>query len=351
MYDKLTTQEKEALYIEASRSYSIGTPIMSDEEFDQLEILLNDNPVVQKTHEQHAGAVIDQDTYSIRPLHTLNDVVEWVRYQPVDEFFSSLKIDGVLAKIQTGVQFRAESRGRDDNVPWDYTEALKYIIPQIKETHFIRGEVFLPKEHLEFFRGKYNNDIYKVERTAGITVLRRPQDHTIDDIKKLKFLAYYIDGNFTTKKEMFDKLHFLGFETPESKLITITDAEADLADLQSKYEETELPTDGIVLEYNDLSLIPEVEGKYLSTQIAMKLGRWGMTYCSGIVTDAKFSPGKGHYGVVLEIEPVVTQNGFIQRNVNCFNIGTILKYQIEKNTEIIFERQSNGMCYFKGVVE
>jgi len=343
----VSKEDKERLYVEASIAYNNGNPIMSDAEFDILERELNNSPLTHQTHDELAGATIDSDTFSIRPIHNEDEILLWIKSQPVEEFLASLKIDGVLAKVQTGRNLKAESRGRDDNIPWDYTSALSKIIPSIAEQHFIRGEVFLPEEHLEYFREKYDHSKYKVSRSAAITILRRPQDHTLEDIKKLRFMAYYLEGEYKTKSEMFSHLEQLGFETPDYEVVTF---ENGIADLLSRVTETPHPTDGIVIEVNDLSVPAEVEGKYLSTQIAAKVGRWGMTHFRSKVRGVKFTPGKGHYGVVLEVDSIVMPDGITQRNINVFNIGAIIKHKIGLETEIIFERQSNGMCYFKGVV-
>ena len=344
-------ENKERLYIEACIAYNNGEPIMSDFEFDMLEKSLAGSPVVQKTHDEIAGATIDSDTFSLRPVHSEDEIMLWIRQQPTNIFLASLKIDGVLAKVQTGKNLKAESRGRDDNNTWDYTKALSYILPPLEQQYFIRGEVFLPEEYLEYFRNKYDASIYKVSRSAAITVLRRPQDHTIEDIKKLKFMAYFIEGSYATKSEMFKHLQELGFETPDSRVVDFSGGRQVLDNLILSMSKTQHPTDGLVIEVNDLTIQSGADGKYLDTQIAAKVARWGMTHFTSIVQGVKFTPGKGHYGVVLEVVPVVMPDGITQRNINVFNIGAIIKNQIGMGTEILFERQSNGLCYFKGVVK
>ena len=348
-------EEKEKLYTEAAIAYNRGEPIMTDSEFDLLEKELAEagSDVVNKTHDELAGATIDSDTFSIRPIHEKSEIMSWINYQPVDEFFASLKIDGVLARVQSGANFKAESRGRDDNIPWDYSTALQQILPKIPEQYFIRGECFVPETHLEYFRDKYDKDKYKVARSAAITVLRRPQDHGADDVQKLKFLAYYIEGDYGTKSDMFEHLKRLGFEVPPHKIVTFKNGGEDFDELQAGMETAVYPSDGVVIEYNDLKILPDGSSgdKYLSTQIAAKVGRWGMSHFKSKVLGVNLTPGKGHFGTVLEVEPVVMPDGITQKNINVFNIGAIIKNRIGVGTEIVFERQSNGMCYFKGVAK
>jgi len=163
-------------------------------------------------------------------------------------------------------------------------------------------------------------------------------------------MPYYIEGSYETRLAMFEKLRDLGFDVPPFRIIASPVLSEDLGDLTSIMESTTHPSDGIVIEYNDLTHTAIPDGKYLSTQIAAKLGSWGNTYFRSEVTGVKLSPGKGHYGVVLTIKPVVHPDGITYSNINAFNIGMILRNNIGVGTEIIFERQSNGLCYLKGVV-
>ena len=350
-FTELATQEsKEKLYTEAAVAYNKGEPIISDSEFDLLEqeLIKAGSALVNKTHDEIAGAAIDSDTFSIRPVHSRDDIISWINRQPVGEFMCSLKLDGVLAKVQTGYNFSAESRGRNENIPWDYTAALRTVLPEQTNSYFIRGECFIPNEHLEHFRNTYNPEIYKVARSAAITVLRRPQDHVAEDIRKLKFIAYFIEGKYATKKDMFEHLESIGFETPYHKVVKFTDVETDFDVLQADMEQTADPADGVVIEYNDLSVVPaSSDNKYQSSQIAAKIGKWGLNTFTTVVRGVKLTPGKGHYGTVLVCEPVRMPDGITQQNINVFNVGVIIRNKIGIGSVIKFTRQSNGMCYYE----
>jgi len=337
--------EDELMYIEASRAYNDGEDIMTDQEFNILEKKLREagSDVINFTHDQLAEGDLDEETFSILPVYSWEEVYTWFQATGEEVCILSQKVDGINAKAaySTSTQrWVAQSRARDGRSAFDYSEALNYILPQQNDNVGIVGEVYLPEEHLLYFREKYNRpDKFKLPRSGAIMLLRRPQDYDIDDLRLLQFRAFALTIPCTTKEQEFEELQARGFQTP-AYLVTL---ESNLTENYRNLEGTTLPLDGIVLEVNDKSFVPEVKGKYQSSQIAVKIGIYGDKKHEAVVVDIHIEPARGNFGVVLEIEPYLMPDGATITRVNAFNIGIVLRKNIKKGDKIKFNRKSNGM--------
>jgi len=337
--------EDELLYIEASKAYNEGEDIISDAKFNLLEEKLRKegSTVVNYTHDQLAEGDLDEETLSIFPVYTWEDVYAWIWSTKEEDFILSQKVDGVNAKAfnsQDAGGWQARSRARDGRSAFDYTEALRHILPTQSENFGVVGEVFLPEEYLPYFREKYDKpDKFKLPRSAAIMLLRRPQDYTVEDLKLLQFRAFSTTLPSTTKQEEFEILRQRGFSTPDF----LETLESNITENYQRLEAATIPLDGIVLEVNRKSFVPEVKGKYQSSQVAVKIGSYADKKHEAIVVDIHIEPARGNFGVVLQIEPYVMPDGATITRVNAFNIGIVMRKDIKKGDKIKFYRKANGM--------
>jgi len=215
--------EDELLYIEASRAYNEGEDIMTDHEFNELEERLREagSDIVHYTHDQLAEGDLDEETFSILPVYSWEEVYAWFQDTGEETCILSQKVDGVNAKVaySTNTQrWVAQSRARDGRSAFDYSEALNHILPPQNDNLGAVGEVYLPEEYLSYFREKYNRpDKFKLPRSGAIMLLRRPQDYDIDDLKLLQFRAFSLTIPCATKEQEFEELRTRGFQTPFKK--------------------------------------------------------------------------------------------------------------------------------------
>jgi len=337
--------KEELLYIEAARAYNKGNDIMSDQEFNELEEKLRKagSNIVNYTHDQLADSDLDEETFSILPIYNWEDVYSWIDDTREEEFILSQKVDGVNAKIAFSTKtqlWKAQSRARDGRSAFDYSEALKHILPLQPDNIGTVGEVYLPEEYLEYFREKYNRpDKFKLPRSAAIMLLRCPQDYEVEDLKLLQFRAFSLTVPCATKEDEFKELGRRGFTVPSF----ITTSKSNVKENYQSLEDSTIPLDGVVLEVNNKSFVPEVKGKYQSSQIAVKIGVYGDKVHEAVVVDIHIEPARGNFGVVLEIEPYLMPDGATITRVNAFNIGIVLRKGIKKGDKIKFNRKANGM--------
>ena len=170
-------------------------------------------------------------------------------------------------------------------------------------------------------------------------LLRRPQDYEIEDLRLLQFRAFSLTVPCSSKEEEFEALRARGFTTPSY----MTTLKSNVMENYQTLEGDAIPLDGIVLEVNNKSFVPEVKGKYQSSQIAIKIGSYGDKKHEAVVTDIHIEPARGNFGVVLEIEPYLMPDGATITRVNAFNIGIVLRKGISKGSKIKFNRKANGM--------
>lgn len=349
----VTYEQKIQLYLKACDAYDNGEDIMSNSEFDILEKELRNLGYdgVNLRHEDvtytnNTETDIDDTGYSIQPLGSWDEVLEFIRNAGDNALIFTPKFDGVNCKNQTGSNFSAQSRSNDN--PIDYTDAMYELLPEIAERHLIVGEVFLEEKYLQEFRDKYDTNKYKLPRSAALSILRLPLEHDEEDVQKLSFIAYNTDKSFQLKSDMFAWFDTLGIERPKyicKCFNTVEDIKSEVQTIMNELDDG-LPMDGIVMEFNNLKIVPSVNAKYLSTQAAIKVDKWGVTYHTAIVNGLNLTQKKGSFGAVLTIEPTLVE-GVTVRKVNAFNYGIVLSENIEKGSEIKFVRKSNGMSFLK----
>lgn len=217
--------------VEANTAYRNGTPIMTDTEFDDLldrlkEMVDGDvyNGIRNSLMEEpgnikHPYLMGSLD--KIKAFDNTASVSEWIRKHVPDTgtkddgIFISSKIDGCSARLsyRNGLLISATTRG-DAEAGVDMTAKAMVFAPTVLKSKFtgeIRGEVSLTDETLEALR-EYSGKTYKNLRNST-TGLINSKDVT-EETSFLRFFAYEIMGdNGLTKKEQFNRLAKLGFET------------------------------------------------------------------------------------------------------------------------------------------
>jgi len=343
-------------YIEAARAYNDGEPIMSDAEFDRLEKEMRDiggfDDILNKTHDELNGGDLEDKSFSILPLDNWTDIMNWVTSKGERLLVMSLKIDGVNFKgSKQKVKFEAQSRGRKTDVPWDYTEGIKANLPELSddESFLITGEAYVPAKWLEYFKEKYDKTKYKMPRSAAVSLLRRPQDYSKEDLQKLEIYPFTYQPNATSKLEMWDKLEELGFNKIPRVILkenTMEEIKEAMYELKLQADKLGIPSDGIVLEVDDQveDFGTSNDSKYQGSQVALKVDEWQDQIFSSKVIGIELNPGKTNFGTVLLIEPILLPSGSTQRKINAHNIGIILNNGIEIGSEIKFFQKANGMC-------
>lgn len=217
---------------DANSAYRAGNPFISDTDYDNMVDELKSmvdadtfssvrNSLMEepgKVHHPYIMGSLDK----IKAFDNSAPVSEWIvknvinTGNPSDGIFVSSKIDGCSARLsyRNGILVGASTRGNAEYGEDILAKAVLFA-PTILNGGFsgdIRGEITLTHETfaaLEEFTGKEFKNLRN--STVGLINSKFSSD---EEISFLRFFAYEIMGKTgLSKKEQFEKLHKLGFET------------------------------------------------------------------------------------------------------------------------------------------
>lgn len=393
--DLLKSRHPVKIWLAARYFYRIGDPIITDEVYEQYTELLKNHPTTGRVLKDYFARTYDEDPipvgllkeYGIEPEVIQNfsrdperckyfDILNEdkslschavVSYEEAWEFFSlykelqkdlmiSLKMDGINTKsiYDDGELKLSLSRGRSSE-SFDFTEQTKLVLPRktdlLKNDLKVTGESFVTYEGVSALRREIRNDKYKTCKSSAISLLR--VRHDLSYYKFLKTVVFSAEGLADTLAQTFDLLSQNGFEVVPHKLIKweeIPDdfntfktwAKIEIFDYMWEFGK-EMPSDGIVVEVNDLTFVGETANQYSSRQIALKFEQWSFNTYTGIVKDILWRQNRVHASIRVEIEPMETVDGCTAQFINVFNPSVLISNNIKIGSIIHFERNSDAV--------
>ena len=230
----MTTKEQ---VIKANEAYRKGTPIMSDAEYDVLLSKLENEmdfiefEIFKQTLMEESGEYKHQ--YVIGSLNKVrygeNELSKWLKKHNVKELVVSEKLDGCsfTANYIMGKFISGASRG-DGSTGTDWTEKLKYILPQtisIIDSVTIRGElVITDNKHLQFG--------YKNARNGVVGIMG--EDRIVPEkLNAVTAIVYDMPSTKLTSFQIFQELD-KEFTTPKWIILDVKDTVEE--DLKSTLE-------------------------------------------------------------------------------------------------------------------
>ena len=375
-------------FIYARYCYRTGEPFMEDDQYEELAERLkdderakeflgrtyDDDPIPYELLRQlgkqdslntlsgerlEIAKVFDEDkTFSIKSVTSYRGAYDFMigckrREQDV---MCSLKEDGVNTRI-IGVDdnfVMGISRARHAVECLDYTKGLKhYIKPKFGlggHEMLLVGETYVEESALPYLRKKYGKP-FKTCKSTALSGLRVEMDH--EDYKYFHTNIFYAEGIGTTLEERFSILEKEGFETPPHKLLKWRDVPEDFDEFCRWFkvecmdyifnEGLGMPSDGVVLEVNDLNFQGEVSGQYVSRQLACKFEYWSYQYYKGIVEDLVIQQNRVFASVRIKINPMKTADGCEAKTLNGYTLAIVIEANAHKGATVYFERNSGSI--------
>ena len=256
---------------EATAAYTLGTPIMSDAEFDALEDALRR---ISPSHPYFAevGAPLVDGWQKVKhpiPMGSLDkaqteeEFFAWLDKMEGEEIVGSDKMDGISLRLtyEGGKLAAGVTRGSDGEWGQDITRNVRVMKGVLSDvlydgTLHIRGEVVCRKsDHAEHFPDESNPRNTAAGKAVAQTGWRRAQH--------LTFYAYNIfsenpEHGAKTRSEEFEVLEDWGFNVPnrftlsgpidEVKGLALAIREAYINGVRDKID---YDIDGLVFEVND----------------------------------------------------------------------------------------------------
>lgn len=269
------TEDKMRCLIEklsaASKAYYGGKAIMSDREWDKLydELLtlekkagyaLSDSPT------QNVGAIVVSELVKVPHKHPAlsldktKDVAKLTTWLGEHPAMLSWKMDGltVCLTYEGGRLVQALTRGTGE-IGEDvlhnavHFEGIPKSIPY-KGTFVVRGEAVLTYSEFERINSEMPvGDKYKTSRNLASGTVRT-LDSSVCQKRKVCFYAFQLVEGSDSDSFMgrLDELDRYGFRTVERKLVRAGSLADTIAWFESRIPALDYPTDGLVLEYDNI---------------------------------------------------------------------------------------------------
>lgn len=383
------------IWIVARYFYRIGDPIITDETYESYTNAIRKHPEASKVLASYLNRTYDDDPIPVSLLnefdieiksvsdsmenykekekyfHVLNEDKSMschavTTYDEAWEYFDkyrsldkdlmiSLKMDGINTKsiYDEGNLKISLSRGRASE-SFDFTEQTKLILPNTidlkKKDLKITGESFVTYEGVSKLR-ETDPAKYKTCKSSAISMLR--VRHPLHFYKYLKTVVFSAEGLESTLEKTFLKLQDAGFDVVPHKLIKASDIPDDKKIFTSWLKENvfdylwefgkSTPSDGVVVEVNDLTYVGNTYGQYSDRQIALKFEQWSYNIYTGVVKDILWRQNRIHASIRVEIEPMETADGCTATMINVFNPSILITNGIKVGSVIHFERNSDAV--------
>ena len=249
--------------VKANEAYRLGSPIISDKEYDQLveelELVSPSDELLTKV----GHVVVDESRKSKLPIEmasmnkikSMDDINDWCRLKGIsknEEVIITPKFDGLSLCVDEKTN-EAWTRG-DGEFGQRSDEHYKLIQNHlnIDEYSFIYtyGEVMIPKK---VFIDKFSTDFANPRNLVAGLLNSKTISDSLKDCQYIKYGAF-TNKNFNTKEEIINELNSGQESKVEYYICKISDLTEDLLiglfqKFSIKYE-----IDGLIIEINDLTL-------------------------------------------------------------------------------------------------
>lgn len=338
-----------------------NTQAYDDDTYDgiMLETLRSAKIIVEekcKIDEELKVSLDQEKSTSILPVLKYEDVHHFLSGTGFNKILFSLKIDGVNTKkgYRDGVFAAGLSRGRSSN-SLDYTNSLRKIVPNEIQTdaHFVSvtSEAYVDVDYLEVLRKKYPDKNFKTPKSSAISMLR-VSEYDAEDMQHLKVLSFDSDGLGSDKLEIYQNLQEKGFKVPPYIVVDRSEVpkteeefntwlDAILDKIREHQIAENLPADGVVCEKIGFSNGTRKD-QYSDSNIAIKFSHWSSLYYTSTVKNILVEQRRVNASTVLEIEPVVTEDGNVATRVNGASLAILINNGIKIGSEIKFSRKSSA---------
>lgn len=338
--------------VSANAKYRQGTPIMTDQEYDDLleqyqkevspevfeDFVSNLNEGVVETN---ANGKI-KHPFILGSLEKLKYeepeiVKKWIKENIKTAMSVSAKVDGISSRAQyvNGKLVSLTTRG-DGYLGMDITSKAKYIkgLPKVLKENFnesIRGELVILKNDFELMKDKYANP-----RNACAGIMNRKdgdKKFNENELRCITFVPYTILGDDFDKETQFQVLENLGFIPARNIVIEKSDIGDDIVDIlfnEAGYNDP-YETDGLVI----CDIHWRNEDKYRPDGCKAFKTNQGVGVTTLVGIDWGTPSANGKFTPVGILEPIQLCGTTVKRVTLC-NISYIerLKIEIGKKVKI-----------------
>lgn len=362
----MNTKEIVEKLMAAKEKYYAGKSVMTDFEFDAMEDMLrkqdSSNDYFTIVGSEVKGNIKQKVKHEVPMLscdkaQNIGEALAWVKKIGVENeiIIGEPKIDGMSAGIvyDNGKFKHVASRG--DGITG---QIITHIVGQIatviaktinlKGRVEIRGELYLPKN------SKIPNPENKPLRNMCTGLVgRKGENHSLDDLKFVHFVAYQIVGSDMDSESM--KMKWLGkyFETVECKLLKVAEIENYYNEyLDTLRSEWNYETDGLVLVVDDNTKWESINSKYeISHHAYHNLAFKGPSEAKEtILTGIEWNVSRQGKLIPVALFESVNLGGANTSRCTLNNYENVLRLKLHKGDKIIISRQNDVIPMLRSVL-
>lgn len=377
------------LFLLARYCYRVGESIMTDSDYASIESFVieqglcpevcsrsyDDDPVPvsllkefnmehlmfdpSEHYDKYDSFLEDEKSISIRAIENYIDTYNYFIATKDKDKVMTPKVNGVNCKTiftkdnDSSLSVKlCKSRGRNGE-GFNFTRNLLRILPAKLDLDLdsllLYGECVVLSKGIGRLTAPSGVQP-KVERMAAMSMLRT--DYNDEDYKYLKYKVFSCDGLTNSLSESLDILKSKGIDTVPYLYIKSEEVPNDFSEfcvwMKDKFDyfynllkEEGYPTDGLVVDVDDLKYTGFVNGQYSDKNIALKFEYWSHKYYVGIVEDIVFNQCANYCSVTALVEPVRTADNCNARRVELYSPSIMIKERIVKGSKIYFKRDSD----------
>lgn len=340
------------------RSYDDDpVPISLLEEFNLSHLIFNPS----NYYSRYDSFLEDEKTISIKAIESYIETYNYFMATKDEDKVMSPKVNGVNCKslytkeLEDGEEeltFKiGKSRGRNGE-GFNFTKNLLRIIPSKLDLDlnnlYLYGECVVLTEAI----GKIvspSGTAPTVERMAAMSMLRT--NYNDEDYKYLKYKIFSCQGLSDSLSESLDILKSKGLDVVPYLFIKSSEVPSDFNEfcswMKDKFDyfynilqEEGYPTDGVVVDVDNLNYTGSVKGQYSDKNVALKFEYWSHKYYIGTVTDIEIKQCGYKCSVTAIIEPTVTADRSSARRVDLHSPAIMMREHILPGSKIYFKRDS-----------
>lgn len=361
---KNRVQELEKLIIHHKGLYYAGKPVISDAEYDKLELELKNldstNSVLNLVGTVASGlekVKHDQKMLSLDKVYSKEELEKWVGDE---EVVSTFKVDGVSCSLiyENGHLVMAKTRG-DGSFGENITEKVRWVEELPKTITLlnrieIRGELYTTEESFfQLSNEMIERGLEKPSSQRNIVAGLMGRKESIDLCRYINFMGFDVIGATDIKTEM-EKIKILqqaGFNTPKVFLHkNVKTLQVVIDEAKEFIGEGNYQIDGLVFTYNNILKQNELGNTAHHPRYKMAFKFMGESKATKISSITWQVSRNGILTPVAEVEPVDLSGAMISR-VTLHNYGIVKQYELKSEDEIEIIRSGEVIPKFLSVIK
>ncbi len=339
---------------EARRTYEQeNREIMSNLEYDRLYdelalmekdlgIVLSNSPTCNVGYEVQSELPKEAHAGVMLSLDKTKDVEALKQWLGAQEGVLSWKLDGltIVLSYENGKLIKAVTRGNGQigEVITPNARVFENLPVTISDENnlVVRGEAVIRYSDFEKINAKIPDETAKYKNPRNLcsgTV--RQLNNEITAQRKVHFYAFSLvsENSLGTRLEQMSFLKDLGFDVVDHRLVKSDNLEEEVKSFQSKVGKSDLPSDGLVLGFNDVAYGYSLgsTSKFPRDSIAFK---WEDEIATTTLTGMEWSPSRtGLINPIALFEPVELEGTTVTR-ASVHNISILEELQLDIGDEI-----------------